>query len=129
MLGSLVCCLRLTRMKPSLGDFDRGVLQLEMLRGRLAADRNEDAVKRMDGLAAFALEMGQDFFAPELQPGHFGLQVNRRHDARQLPLQRPHQVAIDARQQAIGELDDRDHRAQPRVHGAKLQTDIAATGR
>ena len=104
---------------------DAGAGRLEPQAGadRRAADRDQHAVERLDRVAA---EAGLDRRAPLRERRHRGAEPDLREELLAPPRERLDQVAVRARQQAVGHLGDGDHAPERGVDLTELETDIAA---
>ena len=75
---------------------------------RLSADRDQHAIERLGAAVRFALEAHVNLATRVGQPGDFRTQADRIEQAVKTSGQRPHQIAVGARQETVGHLDYRD---------------------
>jgi concentrative nucleoside transporter, CNT family len=91
-----------------------------------SADRHEHAVVGLLGGHVFPFKGRENTLFARLDAGDLRVQVDRLEVLPQAILHRLDQVAVHGRQEAVGELDDSDLRAEGRIDGADLQPDVAA---
>jgi hypothetical protein len=118
--------LRIDGDEPLAVHFRLGILQAQAVAVGAAADRQQDAAEAFDLRFSVRLEGRFDGIVLIGQAEQLGAEM----DGGELPLdsflQGPDEVAVGARQQPVGQLDDRHAAAQGGVDGAHFQADIAA---
>ena len=107
-------------------DLDFRLLQAEAVAVRPPAHGKEDAAELPRLLDAVGLEGRLDRILLVDQAEEFRARVDRLELLLELFVQRADEVAIDARQQAVGHLEDRNAAAQCGVDGPHFQADVAA---
>jgi hypothetical protein len=117
--------LRVRLNEPSLIDLHRGLFESGNFRVRPPADGDKDAIEQ---LLTGRIALESDLDAAPSVCHLYDLRIH--HDpGEQLVealLQHVHQIAIGARQQAAGHLDNGHFAAERGVDGAELETDVAA---
>src|SRR5690606_20931692 len=103
---------------------DAGIFQPQVGAVGPPTHADEHAVKLAADGPLLALHVHLDALARVAHAGHFRAQVDRVEEAFEAALQRLDQVAVAPRQQAVGQLDHADLRAQLGVDGAHLQADV-----
>ncbi len=126
MCGTLVRICRSTGMKPrSLTSTPAASAPMFLPFGL-----RPTAISTLSYTCGSTLRLGFEGHAQAFLRGFDLADLGLDHDAfvalRDALLQRPHEVAIAARHQAIGELDDADLHAERVVHRRHFQTDDAA---
>ena len=127
MCGTFVRCWSSTGTKPCSSTRTPAASAPETVAVGTAADRDEDPGEEAGTrLAAVVFHGHHETVLLRLDAGHPGRDVNALQTAREAPLERANQIAVDAGQKLRQQFDDRHAAAESGVDRRHLEADNAA---